>query len=59
VTPQSLKALRAAGYTRISLGMQSASPGVLAILDRRHGAGRATAAALEARDAGFEHVNLD
>ncbi|MFF5057108.1 radical SAM family heme chaperone HemW [Micromonospora sp. NPDC000663] len=59
VTPESLKLLRNAGYTRISLGMQSASPGVLAILDRRHSAGRATAAALEARDAGFEHVNLD
>ncbi|MDG4756551.1 radical SAM family heme chaperone HemW [Micromonospora sp. WMMD710] len=59
VTPESLQRLRAAGYTRISLGMQSASPGVLAILDRTHSAGRATAAALEARDAGFEHVNLD
>ncbi|WP_210406033.1 radical SAM family heme chaperone HemW [Micromonospora sp. MH33] len=59
VTPESLKALRAAGYTRISLGMQSAAPGVLAILDRQHSAGRATAAALEARDAGFDHVNLD
>ncbi|MDG4805681.1 radical SAM family heme chaperone HemW [Micromonospora sp. WMMD1120] len=59
VTPESLARLRAAGYTRISLGMQSASPGVLAILDRRHSAGRATAAALEARDAGFAHVNLD
>ncbi|MGC4874701.1 radical SAM family heme chaperone HemW [Micromonospora sp. DT43] len=59
VTPESLRRLRAAGYTRISLGMQSASPGVLAILDRKHSAGRATAAALEARDAGFEHVNLD
>ncbi|MCZ7435945.1 radical SAM family heme chaperone HemW [Micromonospora sp. WMMC241] len=59
VTPESLKTLRAAGYTRISLGMQSAAPGVLAVLDRRHGAGRATAAAREARDAGFDHVNLD
>ncbi|MEW2382932.1 radical SAM family heme chaperone HemW [Micromonospora sp. NPDC047707] len=59
VTPESLAALRAAGYTRISLGMQSASPGVLAILDRRHSAGRAVVAAREARDAGFEHVNLD
>ena len=59
VTPESLKALRAAGYTRISLGMQSAAPGVLAILDRKHSAGRATAAALEAREAGFDHVNLD
>ncbi|WBB79676.1 radical SAM family heme chaperone HemW [Micromonospora sp. WMMD882] len=59
VTPESLKTLRAAGYTRISLGMQSAAPGVLAVLDRRHSAGRATAAAVEARDAGFDHVNLD
>ncbi|MEU7572964.1 radical SAM family heme chaperone HemW [Micromonospora sp. NPDC049240] len=59
VTPESLKTLRAAGYTRISLGMQSAAPGVLAVLDRRHSAGRAAAAAAEARDAGFDHVNLD
>ncbi|MFI7573818.1 radical SAM family heme chaperone HemW [Micromonospora sp. NPDC049497] len=59
VTPESLRTLRAAGYTRISLGMQSAAPGVLAILDRKHSAGRAVAAAAEARDAGFDHVNLD
>ncbi|MEH1011888.1 radical SAM family heme chaperone HemW [Micromonospora sp. CPCC 206060] len=59
VTPASLRALRAAGYTRISLGMQSAAPGVLAILDRQHRAGRATEAAREAREAGFAHVNLD
>ncbi|MDG4789257.1 radical SAM family heme chaperone HemW [Micromonospora sp. WMMD1102] len=59
VTPESLSALRAAGYTRISLGMQSVAQPVLAILDRRHTAGRATEAAREAREAGFEHVNLD
>jgi putative oxygen-independent coproporphyrinogen III oxidase len=59
VTPASLQALRKAGYNRISLGMQSASPGVLAILDRRHTAGRAPRAAQEAREAGFDHVNLD
>ncbi len=44
VTPESLKALRAAGYNRISLGMQSAAAGVLAVLERQHSAGRATAA---------------
>jgi oxygen-independent coproporphyrinogen-3 oxidase len=59
VTPGSLKELRAAGYNRISLGMQSAAPGVLAVLDRQHTAGRAVAAAGEAREAGFDHVNLD
>ncbi|HEX2771830.1 MAG TPA: radical SAM family heme chaperone HemW [Micromonosporaceae bacterium] len=59
VSFESLKELRAAGFTRISLGMQSAAPGVLAILDRRHSPGRAVAAARDARDAGFDHVNLD
>ena len=59
VDPASLEALCAAGYTRISLGMQSAAEHVLALLDRRHTPGRAAAAAAEARDAGFDHVNLD
>jgi oxygen-independent coproporphyrinogen-3 oxidase len=59
VDPAALRGLRAAGFTRISLGMQSAAPHVLAVLDRRHGAGRAVAAAREARAAGFDHVNLD
>jgi oxygen-independent coproporphyrinogen-3 oxidase len=54
-----LRRLRAAGFTRVSLGMQSTAPHVLEMLDRRHTAGRAVAAAEEARSAGFEHVNLD
>ncbi|MGE5830433.1 MAG: radical SAM family heme chaperone HemW, partial [Micromonosporaceae bacterium] len=59
VDPVRLRQLRRAGFTRISLGMQSAAPHVLALLDRRHTPGRATAAAAEARAAGFDHVNLD
>ena len=59
VTPASLATLRAAGFTRISLGMQSAAEHVLAVLDRRHTPGRAVEAAREAHAAGFEHVNLD
>jgi putative oxygen-independent coproporphyrinogen III oxidase len=59
VSPASLGALRSNGFTRVSLGMQSAAPHVLAVLDRRHTPGRAAAAALEAREAGFTHVNLD
>jgi putative oxygen-independent coproporphyrinogen III oxidase len=59
VTPASLATLRAGGFTRISLGMQSAAEHVLAVLDRRHTPGRAAQAAREARAAGFEHVNLD
>ncbi|MGY1697079.1 radical SAM family heme chaperone HemW [Geodermatophilus sp. SYSU D00814] len=59
VTPQSLDTLRAAGFTRLSLGMQSAAEHVLAVLDRRHTPGRAAQAAREAVEAGFGHVNLD
>ncbi len=59
VDPASLAALREAGFTRVSLGMQSAVPHVLATLDRTHTPGRAAQAAAEARAAGFEHVSLD
>ena len=57
--PALLAALREAGYTRVSLGMQSVAPGVLATLDRRHTPGRALAAVRWAHEAGFAHVNLD
>lgn len=57
--PRLLRELRAGGFTRISLGMQSAAPHVLRTLDRAHTPGRAAAAAREAREAGFEHVSLD
>ena len=59
VDPASLSALREAGFTRVSFGMQSARPHVLAVLDRRHRPGRPERAVGEARSAGFEHVNLD
>lgn len=58
-SPQLFAALRSTGYTRISLGMQSVAPRVLATLDRAHSPGRALDAAREARAAGFDHVNLD
>ncbi|TDZ79513.1 Oxygen-independent coproporphyrinogen-III oxidase 1 [Mycobacteroides salmoniphilum] len=58
-SPAFFETIRAAGYTRVSLGMQSAAPHVLATLDRVHAPGRAVAAAREAREAGLEHVNLD
>ena len=54
-----LDGLRAAGFTRISLGMQSAAPHVLAALDRVHQPGRPEQCAAWARAAGFEHVSLD
>jgi oxygen-independent coproporphyrinogen-3 oxidase len=59
VTPAYLGRLREAGFTRVSLGMQSARPHVLAVLDRRHTPGRAVEAVAEAKRAGFRHVNLD
>jgi len=51
--------IRDAGYTRVSLGMQSAARHVLQVLDRKHTPGRPVDAAREAAAAGFEHVNLD
>jgi oxygen-independent coproporphyrinogen-3 oxidase len=59
VDPAKLAALREAGFTRVSLGMQSAVARVLAILDRAHSPGRAEQAVAEARAAGFEQVSLD
>ena len=59
VDPAKLEALREAGFTRISLGMQSAVPSVLAILDRVHSPGRPQQAVAEARAAGFDQVSLD
>ncbi|RJQ80485.1 coproporphyrinogen III oxidase [Pseudonocardiaceae bacterium YIM PH 21723] len=58
-SPEFFAGILDAGYTRVSLGMQSASSHVLRILDRKHTPGRAVEAAKEARAAGFAHVNLD
>nr|WP_206031255.1 radical SAM family heme chaperone HemW [Rhodococcus sp. B10] len=58
-SPEFFDALLSAGFTRVSLGMQSAAPHVLRVLDRTHTPGRAVAAAREAKAAGFGHVNLD
>lgn len=58
-SPAFFERLRAGGYTRVSMGMQSAAQHVLATLDRVHTPGRPVDAAREAFAAGFEHVNLD
>jgi putative oxygen-independent coproporphyrinogen III oxidase len=59
VTPAYFAKLREAGFTRVSLGMQSAVPKVLEVLDRKHRPGRPQEAVAEAHAAGIEHVNLD
>ena len=58
-SPLFFEGIAGAGFTRVSLGMQSAAAHVLAVLDRRHTPGRAVRAAREARAAGFRHVSLD
>jgi putative oxygen-independent coproporphyrinogen III oxidase len=54
-----LEALRAAGFNRLSLGMQSAVPSVLQVLERRHTPGRVAQVVGWARSAGFESISLD
>lgn len=49
----------AAGATRLSLGMQSAAPRVLAVLDRVHDPEGPPRAVEAARRAGFGHVGVD
>ena len=58
VTPQTLAELAGAGFTRVSFGMQSAVPHVLAVLDRTHDPERVPLAVRWAREAGLD-VSLD
>lgn len=57
--PEFFEEIREAGYTRVSLGMQSVVPRLLGVLDRVHTPNRSAAAAREALALGFEHVSLD
>jgi len=59
VDPAYLDRLRGAGFTRLSFGMQSAVPHVLATLDRTHDPLRVPAVVDWARAAGFDQVSLD
>ncbi len=54
-----LWALRRAGVTRVSFGVQSFDPEVLVALERVHAPASARAAFEAARDAGFRDVNVD
>ena len=55
----SLRELRVAGVTRLSMGVQSFDPTVLEALERIHSPDSARRAYAEAREAGFDNVNLD
>lgn len=59
VTPQSLATLREGGFTRISYGVQSAVPHVLATLERTHDPAGVPQAVRWAREAGFEQLSVD
>ena len=54
-----LHRLRGLGFNRISFGMQSVVPHVLATLDRTHSPGRPLRAVAEAKAAGFANISLD
>jgi putative oxygen-independent coproporphyrinogen III oxidase len=59
VTPELFATYAAAGVNRISLGVQSTVPHVLASLGRTHNHENVVNAVALARDAGIERVNLD
>ncbi|MDR3551678.1 MAG: radical SAM family heme chaperone HemW [Clostridia bacterium] len=54
-----LPLLRGAGFNRISMGLQSAQEGELALLGRKHTTQDAAQAVEAARAAGFENISLD
>lgn len=59
VDERTLERLLQAGFTRLSLGMQSTAAHVLAVLDRTHDPERALHVAGLARQVGFAHVSVD
>lgn len=59
VNVSNLGDLRAAGVSRLSIGVQSFSDALLKGIGRTHSAGEAKEAFRAARRAGFENINLD
>ena len=58
-SPEVAQRLRAAGFTRVSFGVQSFNPEVLASLGRLHSPSDARRAIAEARSGGFASINAD
>ncbi len=54
VTPEGLRRLAEGGFTRVSVGMQSAVPHVLRVLERTHQPANVARAVEAARDAGLQ-----
>lgn len=59
VTPDFFAQVRAAGFNRLSMGLQSANADELQLLGRKHTAEDVSAAVHSARVAGFENISLD
>jgi oxygen-independent coproporphyrinogen-3 oxidase len=59
LSPASLAELRAAGFNRLSLGVQSTSDPLLRVLGRLHTAGQARDTLASARQAGFDNLSVD
>lgn len=59
LSPASLAELRAAGFNRLSLGVQSTSDPQLRVLGRLHTAGQARDTLASARQAGFDNLSVD
>jgi oxygen-independent coproporphyrinogen-3 oxidase len=59
VTQEKLARYLEVGFNRISFGMQSAKPHVLAVLDRTHNPANVEKAITMARSAGFESISVD
>jgi oxygen-independent coproporphyrinogen III oxidase len=59
VTPELASLLRRAGVNRVSLGVQSFQPKLLAVLDRVAGPDTVRRAFYHLRDAGFDNISLD
>ena len=59
VTLEKLEGYLEAGFNRISFGMQSAKPHVLAVLDRTHNPANVEKAVSMARAAGFKSISVD
>ena len=59
VTAEKLTRYLEVGFNRISFGMQSAKPHVLAVLDRTHNPANVEKAVTMARTAGFKSISVD
>ncbi len=59
ITPEKLRVLKSAGVGRVSINPQSMNDAVLTAIGRKHGSADVLCAFDEARQAGFDEINMD